>query len=211
MKHWLFIAAFCALGHGLLPGCALLSKADPLVPRYFTPENGTSPAPQIVSSGETRRLRLGTVDSGSQLRERMMFRSSAHELGYYEDRRWTERPEAYVRRGLVRVLYEERGLFRVVSGSAPTLDAELVAFEVIRAPQRQVRVQVVITLDDARTGKLSQTFTVDQAMRSAATDEDDADAAVEALAIALQSCLTRIADVVVARLEITPAQQAPGT
>lgn len=190
-----------ALLCSVLGACALLSKAEPLVPRYFTPENSENHAPPSASGGlETRRLRLGTIESGSQLRERMMFRSAAHELGYYADRRWTERPEAYLRRGLVRVLFEERGLFRVDSGSAPTLDAELITFEVLQSPQPKVRVQVVIALDDARFGKLSRTVTVDQAVRSSVA-ADDADAEVEALGGALQNCLTQITEFVIARLD----------
>lgn len=194
MKHSLLFA-LC----GLLSACALLSKAEPLVPRYFTPENAESRATPVPTEHETRRLRLGAVESGSQLRERMMFRSAAHELGYYPDRRWTERPEAYLRRGLVRVLFEERGLFRVDSGSAPTLDAELVAFEIMRSAQSVARVQVVIALDDAHSGKLSRTITVDQAVRASGS-ADDAAAEVEALGGALQSCLTQVAELVLARL-----------
>jgi cholesterol transport system auxiliary component len=184
---------------GTLSACALLSKADPMVPRYFTPESDESSATPVAPRVEPQRLRLGAVDSGSQLRDRMMFRSTAHELGYYADRRWTERPEAYLRRGLVRVLFEERGLLRVDAGS-PTLDAELVAFEVRHSAQPTVRVQVVIALDDARAGKLSRTITVDQPVRSS-VGTDDAAAEVEALGSALQSCLTQVADLVITRLE----------
>jgi len=194
---------FCIMGMCALSACALLSKAEPLVPRYFTPENGESQVAPATAARTTQRLRLGTVDSGSQLRERMMYRSATHELGYYADRRWSERPEAYLRRGLIRVLFEERGLFQVSSGSAPTLDAELIAFEVLPSAQPKVRVQVVIALDDAASGKLSRTITVQQAVRSKGTS-DDADAEVEALGAALQHCLTQVAEVVIDRLEITP-------
>jgi cholesterol transport system auxiliary component len=184
----------------LLSACALLSKSEPMVPRYFTPEINESSATPVTAGSEARGLRLGAVDSGSQLRERMMYRSAAQELGYYADRRWTERPEAYLRRGLVRVLFEERGFRRVDSGGAPTLDVELVAFEVGRAAQPSVRVQVVIALDDARSGKLSRTITADQPVRASAS-ADDAAADVEALGRALQSCLTQIAELVAARLQ----------
>jgi cholesterol transport system auxiliary component len=200
MKHPILLVLLGSLAAGPLSACALLSKAEPLVPRYFTPENAETHATPVAPGLATRRLRLGAVDSGSQLRERMMFRSATYELGYYADRRWTERPEAYLRRGLVRVLFEERGLFRVDSGSAPTLDAELVAFEVLLSPQPKVRVQVVIALDDPRTGKLSRTVTVDQPVRSSVT-ADDAAAEVEALGGALQNCLTQVAEIVVASLE----------
>jgi cholesterol transport system auxiliary component len=210
MKAAIWFALLCGLASAALSSCALLSKAEPLVPRYFTPENDERPAAAPASGQDKQRLRLhlGTVDSGSQLRERMMFRSTAHELGYYPDRRWTERPEAYLRRGLVRVLFEEQGLFQVSSGSAPTLDAELVAFEVRPSTKPVVRVQVVIALDDHQTGKLSRTITADQAVGASATS-DAADAEVEALGRALQSCLRQIAEMVVARLEATALSTPP--
>jgi cholesterol transport system auxiliary component len=204
---WL-VAAACSL----LTACALFSKAAPLAPRYFTPEDGSAAAAQRgvgqAPASETRQLRLGGVRGGSQLRERIMFRDSAHELGYYEDRRWTERPEAYLRRALARALFEERGLVRVVSGSAPTLDAELIAFEEIRAPEHKARVQVIITLDDDRIGSLQETITVEKPVRRDAPG-DDADAAVEALAAALHQCVTQIADRVTAKLVSAPATSTP--
>lgn len=206
---WLQVAV-CSL---LLTGCALLTKAEPRVPRYFTPESGSahsdSHGPPQAASPLTPRLRLGSVRGGSQLRERIMYRSSAHELGYYDDLRWSERPEVYLRRALERVLFEERGLFRVASGSAPTLDVELVAFEVIRPPERnKVLVQVVMALDVNHSGKLSRTITIERAIQAAGAGDsrdDDAEAAVGALGTALDACVAQIADVVIAELAVDPA------
>ncbi|HET8934715.1 MAG TPA: hypothetical protein VFN67_14800 [Polyangiales bacterium] len=65
------------------------------------------------------------------------------------------------------------------------LRAELVAFEVMHSPSPKVRVQVVIAWEDALSGKLSRTFTVEQAVHSR-IPSDAADAEVEALGIALQ-------------------------
>src|SRR4029078_3767284 len=101
----------------------------------FTPES-TAPtvhAPRATASN--LRLRLGRVVAGSSCPEQIPYRDSDHELGFYEERRWTERPEVYLRRALARALFEERGATRVVSGFAPTLDVELTAREEIRAPQ----------------------------------------------------------------------------
>jgi cholesterol transport system auxiliary component len=204
MNHRYVMIWFGPAACSLLTACALLSKAAPLVPRYFTPENGAAAAaapraPVQPAASETRQLRLGRVRGGSQLRERIMFRDSAHELGYYEDRRWTERPEAYLRRALARTLFEERGLVRVVSGSAPTLEAELVAFEEIRAPEHKARVQVIITLNGDRVGSLQETITVEQPLPRDAKG-DDADTTVDALATALHQCVAQIADRVMAKL-----------
>ncbi|HEX7480886.1 MAG TPA: ABC-type transport auxiliary lipoprotein family protein [Polyangiales bacterium] len=206
LTAWLGLAA-CSL----LAACALFSKAAPLEPRYFTPEDGATAAVQRVAaqpaSSENRQLRLGSVRGSSQLRERIVFRDSAHERGYYEDRRWTERPEAYLRRALARALFEERGLVRVVSGVGPTLEAELVAFEELRAPEHSVRVQVIITLDDDRTASLEETISVEQ--RVSPNAQDDAEATVAALASALQKCVAQIAERVVLQLGAAAVGRAP--
>ncbi len=191
-----------------LAACALFSKAEPMTPRYFTPEgevaSPASLAPASASLSRSQQLRLGSVRGGSQLRERIMFRSSAHELGYYEDRRWTERPEVYLRRALGRELFEARGLVRVISGSAPTLEAELVAFEELLGPPHGVRVQVTVTLDDDRTGSWQETITVEEPAPIDA-NHAAADATVDALATALRKCVAQIAERVLLKLSASAA------
>jgi cholesterol transport system auxiliary component len=189
--------------------CALLSKAEPLQPRYFSPEDNAlasgraTDARAVGSPG--MRLRLGRISAGPQLRERIVYRASEHELGYYEDRRWTERPDAYLRRALARTLFEERGLLRVVSGSAPTLEAELVAFEELRVPAHKVRMQVMIALDVGQTGSLDETITLEQDVPSVGGDQSAAVAA--AFATALHLGVEQVADRVIAKLAALP--QAP--
>src|SRR5687768_6369916 len=114
--------ALCAL----LGGCALTSKSEPWTSRYFTPEAaGGSESPADPADAGGARLRLGRVSAGKHLRERIAFRRSEHELGYYDDRRWTEQPDVYLRRALSAALFEERGIHRVVSSGSPTLEVEL--------------------------------------------------------------------------------------
>jgi cholesterol transport system auxiliary component len=196
-QAWIGSAVACCL----LAGCALLSKQDPIVPRYFTPEDRVPEQPdaRVVAGAETRQLRLGSVTGSSQLRERIMFRSSANELAYYEDLRWTERPEVYLRRALARALFDDRRLVRVVSGSAPTLDVELVAFEEVRTPRRAGRVQAIVTLDHDRLGLLQHTITVEQPVRSSA-HADPAAVMVDTLARALQLCVAQIVERVLVTL-----------
>src|SRR5579859_2713520 len=111
-------------------GCALLSKSDPVVPRYFSPEPAAAAEPAlVVPAAAPLELRLGRVNAGSYLRDKIVFRNSAYEVGYYEERRWTEKPEAYVRRALARALFDRRGIHQVISGPAPTLEVEVTAFE----------------------------------------------------------------------------------
>jgi cholesterol transport system auxiliary component len=190
--------ATCLLLIGIvaLSGCALLGKNEPIVSRYFTPEY-----PADVPSAPARsdlQLRLGRVEGWSHLRERMAVRYSAREIIYYEDRRWTERPEIYLRRALSRALFEERGVIASLSGRAVTLDVELIAFEEIEPPH-QARMQVLLVLRDDRTGLLEETITEEQPVaRVGQTGE--ALAVVDALSQALHAGVTRIADRVVAKL-----------
>ena len=184
------------IGAVVLSGCALLGKNDPLVPRYFTPElDGDAPRAPVRSD---LQLRLGRVEGWSHVREQMAARNPARELFYHEDRRWTERPEIYLRRALSRTLFEERGLIASLSGRAVTLDVELIAFEEIEQPHK-ARMQALLVLRDDRMGLLEETITVEQPV--AKTEQaDQARAVVDALSQALQAGVTRIADRVVAKL-----------
>jgi cholesterol transport system auxiliary component len=148
------------------------------------------------------------VNSASHLEERLLYRESQYELGYYQERRWTEAPEQYLKRRLARVLFEERGLQQVVGGPAATLEMDLVAFEEIRAPKRLARVQVIVRLQDQRTVRWEETLTVDQPM-AAGPAGDDAGAMVEALGTALRTVVDRIADRVVSELATAPLAPVP--
>src|SRR5262245_40298154 len=112
-----------------LGACALTSKGDALRIRYFTPESthvrvtsaspgcpiptgagSACPVPANAWDHHTRAVELGRVWSGLHLREKIAYRDGAFEVGYYDDLRWTERPEVFVRRTLGRTLYEDHGM-----------------------------------------------------------------------------------------------------
>lgn len=183
----------------LLSACALLGKSDPLVPKYYSPESHATPV-QATPAASAQYLRLGRIQ-GDALRERIVYRDSPYELGYYEDRRWTERPEAYLRRALSRALFEERGFLRVTSGVSAILEAEIVAFEEIRKPKPLVRMQVVVTLDRDHVTILHETIRVE---RPIAASKDHTAAVVEALSQALQATVTQIAERVTSKLSAPP-------
>jgi cholesterol transport system auxiliary component len=195
-------------------GCALLSKSDALVPRYFSLERpGESTSRSERAPGPTGELRLGRVDGASHLEERLVFRNSDHELGYYAESRWTEEPEQYLKRRLARVLFEERGIHHVVGGSAVTLDVQLTAFEEVRAPNRMARVQVTVTLHDQRVVLWEETLTVEQPVAESSPGAL-ADAVVVALGESLRITVDRIADRVVQELAAVPAaavERAPSS
>ena len=184
-----------------LSGCALLGKNEPLVPRYFTPEyEGDTP---VAKGRAGLQLRLGRVEAWSHLRERMV-RNSARELFYYEDRRWTERPEIYLRRALSRAFFEERGVIEALSTRAVTLDVELIAFEEMAQPH-QARMQALLQLRDDRVGLLEETITIERPVAKS-DGADEARAVVEALSQALHAGVSRISDRVVAKLVERAAQ-----
>jgi cholesterol transport system auxiliary component len=186
-------------------GCALTNKSDPLTPRYFSPErSGEAVRSGSKAPSTPAELRLGHVDGAAYLEDRLVFRDSSNELGYYEERRWTEAPEQYLKRRLSRVLFQEHGLRHVVLGSAPTLDVQLTAFEEVRVPTRVARVQIAVELHDERLMLWEETVTVDQPVPADRKD-DPADAVVQALGTALRVAVDRIADRVVSELALAAA------
>ena len=195
---------------GLLVGTVNLGILGlTLLPRYFTPEYAleTLAAPQALAD---LRLRLGRVTAWSHLRERMVVRSSDQEIRYYDDRRWTERPEIYLRRALSGELFQERGLVHVISGPAPTLEVELASFEEIQsASDHRARLVAHLVLYDERVGRLEETVTVEAPVR-AAPEPDRGRAVAEALSLALRTGVAQIADHVVAKLSaMAAAERAP--
>jgi cholesterol transport system auxiliary component len=149
------------------------------------------------------QLRLGRVEGWTHLRERMVTRNAAREFSYAEDRRWTERPEVYLRRALARTLFEERGVVEALSGRAVTLEVELIAFEEVEQPH-QARLQALLLLRDDHHSLLQETITVEQPVQAGAGPQ----AAVDAFSQALRVGVTRIADHVVTRLADQASQAA---
>jgi cholesterol transport system auxiliary component len=177
-----FLSVLLALA---LTGCgALLNKAEPMNVRYFTPV--LEGVPTTAGAVQALPLRLGRIDSSEHLLERMAYRTSEHEIGYHEGFRWTERPDSYFRRALGRELFEKQRFAHVVAGVAPTLEAELVAFEELRE-RKAVRVEARLLVHDGRRVLLERTVRVEESR------SDDTPAAVaEALSRALQNCVSQI-------------------
>jgi len=200
---------------GTVAGCALTSKSDPLTPRYFSPDESRSRAPvaAVASTSErdaetqTTELRLGRITAASYLGERIVFRDSNYELGYYEERRWTERPEAYLRRAVARALFEDRGLRRVVSGVGPALDIELSELAELRSPP-VVRVRATYVLYDERLVRRQATITIERPIPDATTPSKSAETSARAMADALGDAVNQIADRVTADLR-RPGKPVP--
>lgn len=184
MTKVLFIT--CVLCAASLAGCgSLLGKAEPMNVRYFTP---VLREPEARASGTVQALplRLGRIESSEHLQERMAFRPSEHEVGYYEGLRWTERPDAYFRRALGRELFEKQRFAHVIGGISPTLEAELVAFEELRE-KKAVRVEARVLVHDGRRVMLEQTVRVEESR-----SDDTPIAVTDALSRALHKCVAQI-------------------
>jgi len=195
-----------AISVSSLPSCGALSAAEaPGDARFFSMERApsqpvapTAEAPGV--RGEPLKLRLGSVTGSPHLEERVVYRESAHEIGYYREVRWTEPPELFLKRQLARVLFEERGIQHVVGGAEKTLVVKLTAFDEIRYGQHLARAQVVVKLHDEHLVLWEETLTVDRPVVEAKSG-DLAVATVQALGEAMQAVVDQIADRVVRELE----------
>jgi cholesterol transport system auxiliary component len=175
-----------------VPGCALLSKSDPMVPRYFSLEPAA--APRASAAPTDLQLRLGPVTSGSEIRQNLVVRDAKAELSYSEERRWTEKPEAYLRRALSQELFERRGVRRVISGPSLSIEVELVSFEEVKGSAGSAaRVAATLILHDERVVRMEKTLTVEVPVERASAP-DHADEAVRALGAALTRIVSHIAD-----------------
>ncbi|HEX7126198.1 MAG TPA: ABC-type transport auxiliary lipoprotein family protein [Thermodesulfobacteriota bacterium] len=144
------IAAALALS-GCLSG---LVPAPPETPRYFRPDFlETEPAGTSGAAGVAGRaglpLRLREVRASGSLGERIAWRASDVEVGFYEMLRWTDPPAALVEQALAREFYERRGFQRAVSGQAPALAVTVLAFEEVVAPAHEGRVALAVLLTES--------------------------------------------------------------
>ena len=207
MNSVVFVSAvFLALA----PGCALLTKSDPVIPRYFSPE---APAPSrstLAGDGSGLELRLGRVTADAYIKDRIVHRDSAFEIGYYDDRVWTEKPEAYVRRALARALFDERGVTQLLSGVGATLDVDVVAFEEVREPVHLARIELVYLVYDDRIVRLSRSVVVERPVALAKGDAS-ANQAVKALSGALVAAVDAVANAATSELRAEETSTAKAT
>lgn len=190
----------------VVPACALTSKAAPVQPRFFSPDF-PEPKAGAASRQVPLELRLGMIEAASHLEERMAYRLHASELGYRDDRRWSERPEDYLRRALERELFERGHIRRVLSGAATTLDVDLTAFEEVRGERNRVRLALSFRLHDDRQVTLERSLVVERPL-AAEAGVDDAQLVASALGATLGEVVASVGKEVVSHLSALP-QPAP--
>jgi ABC-type uncharacterized transport system auxiliary subunit len=124
-----------ALAGGGAPGCALTQRGASIPWQYFTPEQaGTAQltSASVDTNGSHPQVCLGRVSAGTSLGKRIAYRESEHQMGYYEDRRWTEEPARYVHRSLERMLFQQHAFQCDHDAKAATLDVEVLGFEELK-------------------------------------------------------------------------------
>jgi cholesterol transport system auxiliary component len=208
MKRLAPNSAMLALLVGLASGCALTSKASAVQPRFFSPELVEPTRAAAAPETDPLELRLGLVEAASHLEERMSYRVHASELGYYDDRRWSERPEEYLRRALERELFERRQIRRVLSGAATTLDVELTAFEELKGAPARARLSLRFRLHDDRQASLERSVVIERAL-AADGDVDHAQRVASALGAALTAAVAEVSDTVARHLRSLPRSPPP--
>lgn len=189
----------CCCLLGLLGNCALTGKGDALYPRYFSPEADAESGAVSVPAGPPLALRLGQVDAASHVQERFAYRLEPSELSYYEERRWTEPPERYLRRALERELFQRRGIRRTVSGPGATLDIELTAFEELRTSPARVRLALSFSLHDDRQSQLERHVVVERPL-PASSQAASARDVTAALSLALNAAVLDVSEQVAREL-----------
>ena len=175
----------------LVGALALSACSSTAAPRFFAPPHET-PTPAHLT---TQTLVLAPSASGQHLGDRIMWRRSDVEVGFYEQERWTQPPIRYLDRALSDALFVTKGLRRSERGSA-ALAVELLSFEEVLLPAHQVRVELQALLVDAEgAALLERRFAAKRAVAS-----EDAEAMARAFGQALDEAVASLTDEVLRAL-----------
>src|SRR5262245_23067813 len=177
----------------VLTGCLF---RDPTDPRFFRPEAATLDGGDVKPQAENPvAVRLRPVRASPFLRDRMVWRQSGVEYGFYEERRWSELPASYVQRALGTALRQTPGLRLTDDLGAPTLQVDLLAFEEVLTPAHVAAVSLQVLLRDRDRRLLDRIFTAQSPIASDAPSET-----AIAMGRALDEVVSRVATAVRAAL-----------
>ena len=153
MRHLPWLLAALAL-----LGSCVFRSGDP--PRFYEPDSaalhgavGDRPA-AAATAGVPVRLRR--VRSAAFFRERIVWRASEVEYGFYEERRWNDLPAHYVERALVTKLRETPGLGLTDDPRAAALYVDVVAFHEVPATQRDRTFSARVGIADGDPASLAR-------------------------------------------------------
>jgi ABC-type uncharacterized transport system auxiliary subunit len=169
-------------------GGALTAKAPPLDIHYFaldhTSQRRNPPA-------TTAWIRVAPIRTSASLRSRIAKRVSTNELEFYEDQRWADAPDRYVRYALESSLLEH-GIGETEDRDALELEVAIIVFEETAPPQQGGRVSLRYRLLDRDTVVLDRVVTIQKPSAVAMTS------VVAAIGSALDAAVAEITDQVVA-------------
>jgi ABC-type uncharacterized transport system auxiliary subunit len=199
------LAISLALLAGIGGGC--LAPGAPERIRYFRPEipagPSTAPAAPAAATARPVALRLALVRSATHVKDRIVWRTSDVELGFYDTRRWVEPPAAFVERALARELFEVRPLVRAL-GSAPSLDIEVSQFDEVLSPHEALVALEVLLVDEKGQALLGRRIAAARPVSG-----DDPAAFARAMGQALDDAVKGTAREVEAALRREPAASRP--
>jgi len=196
--------SFARLLVGLLAlGGCLLRTPDP--PRFFRPASATLAVAAGDGADPTTTdgipVRVRTIRSAPFLGERIVWRVSDVEYGFYEQRRWIDLPAHYVERALRIRLRSTPGLRLTNDVRAAALNVNVRAFDDLLAPTHAANVALAVVLEDpARGPLLERTFSA-----QANIGDDDSEAMAKAMGQALDDVVAQVADAVKLSLQRYPA------
>jgi ABC-type uncharacterized transport system auxiliary subunit len=169
-----------------LAGCVFRSSD---APRYFRPDSvALSSESTFDDSAPAKVIRLRAVRARPFLRERIVWRTPT-EYGMYEQRRWSELPQAYVERAIASALKHQAHVDLSDDARGLTLYANVTAFDEVVAPTHVANVAVDIALTDATGHRL-----VERAFSAEAPiSDDDHDSLVRAFGAALDEVSGQVA------------------
>lgn len=196
----------------LAAGCLARNAAEP---RFFRPDSALlsdshAGDPPPASSGPIPVVRLRAVDGEPGLRERVVWRASPLEYGFYEQRRWHELPASYVERAL-RAAFRKSARVRLSDDlHVPSLRVVVTAFDEVLAPAHVASVEATASLHDAHGQQLfERPFAAEAPIAG-----DDPAAMARAMGGALDTVATQIAlavaDAAPPARGVTPATKRAG-
>jgi uncharacterized lipoprotein YmbA len=178
----------------LAAGCFTRTAAEP---RFFRPDSALlgdvqAGDPQPAPLQPMRVVRLRAVDGAPFLGERVVWRSSALEYGFYEQRRWHELPASYVERALLAAFRKSARVRVAEDMHVPSLRIVVSAFDDVLAPKHVASVEATASLRDVHGELLlERPFAAEVAIGG-----DDPATMAMAMGGALDMVATQIADAV---------------
>jgi ABC-type uncharacterized transport system auxiliary subunit len=177
-----------------LAGC-VFRQSDP--PRYFRPDSAALSSESTSDDGTPEKaIRLRAVRARPFLRERIVWRTPT-EYGMYEQRRWSELPEAYVERALASALRRQAHIDLTNDARTPTLYANVTAFDEMVDPKHVADVAVDVTLTAADGRRLLERGFFAEAPIS----DDDPSSLGRAVGAALDDVSAQVAQAVAEKLK----------